>query len=255
MKLLRFGTSALSALRNFAFVLTARPLLGRSKTVHKINQVIIVRLTLTLAVIAFSLTGCLSKDGGSAEFSGEKPPAQNAPPVISGNPASGVVIGDPYSFEPNASDADGDTLTFSIENRPSWASFESGTGRLSGQPTLADVGVYSNVTISVSDGQANDSLTGFSITVDQAGLFSTTLSWVAPTQNADGSTLTDLAGYSVYWGTTPGQYTNSVRIDNPSVTTYVVDNLAAGTYEFVATAFNRTGVESGFSNPATKVLQ
>ncbi len=66
--------------------------------------------------------------------------------------------------------------------------------------------------------------------------------------------MTDLAGFKLYWGTTPGSYTNTVTIDNPSVTTYVVDNLTAGTYEFVATAFNSTGVESRYSSPATKVL-
>jgi len=70
----------------------------------------------------------------------------------------------------------------------------------------------------------------------------------------DGTPLTDLAGYKLYWGTTPGSYPNSVTIDNPSVTTYVVDNLAPGTYEFVATSYNASGVESRYSGAATKVI-
>ena len=86
-------------------------------------------------------------------------------------------------------------------------------------------------------------------------LGSATLSWTAPTENEDGTPLTDLAGYKIYWGTTPGSYTDNATIDNPSVTTYIVENLAPGTYEFVATAFNSTGVESRFSGTATKTIQ
>ena len=82
-----------------------------------------------------------------------------------------------------------------------------------------------------------------------------TLNWTAPTENEDGSPLEDLSGYRIYWGATPGNYPNSVTIDNPGLTTYVVDNLAPGTYEFVATSFNAAGVESGYSNAATKTVQ
>ena len=82
-----------------------------------------------------------------------------------------------------------------------------------------------------------------------------TLNWTAPTENEDGTPLTDLAGYRIYWGTTPGSYPDSVTLDNPGLTTHVVENLAPGTYEFVATSFNTAGVESSYSNPATKTVQ
>lgn len=87
------------------------------------------------------------------------------------------------------------------------------------------------------------------------GSDSVTLNWTPPTHNEDGSPLIDLAGFRIYWGTTPGSYPNSVTIGDPSATTYVVDNLSPGTYEFVATAFNTSGVESAYSSPATKVVQ
>jgi len=178
----------------------------------------------------------------------------NSPPQISGTPTPSINANNSYSFTPTASDPDGDNLTFSISGQPSWASFDASTGELSGTPGDADVGVYSDIVISVSDGQADASLAAFSISVEAISLGSATLSWTAPTQNEDGTDLTDLDGFKLYWGTTPGTYPNSVTIDNPTVTTYIVENLAPGTYEFVATAFNAAGVESRYSGTATKVI-
>jgi hypothetical protein len=179
----------------------------------------------------------------------------NSPPTIGGSPTTDVNVGQNYSFTPTASDPDNDTLSFTESGLPSWASFDDTTGKISGTPDAGDVGVYSNISITVSDGQADDTLGPFTITVQAISLGSVTLSWTAPTQNEDGSELTDLDGYKLRWGTTPGSYPNSVTIDNESVTTYVVDNLSPGNYEFVATSFNTSGVESRYSSPVTKVVQ
>lgn len=89
----------------------------------------------------------------------------NAAPLISGTPASSVQQGASYRFAPTASDADGDSLTFSIQNKPAWASFDVATGVLAGTPGNANVGTSSNIVISVSDGSAVSSLPAFSITV------------------------------------------------------------------------------------------
>lgn len=205
---------------------------------------------------ALALSGCLSSGEDTVELDGTSSPASgNAAPQISGSPSASIRIGDTYSFVPSAADPDGDALTFSIENKPTWASFDSATGRLSGQPTLGDIGNYSSILISVSDGQASVSLPRFAVSVSQVGAFTTTLSWMPPLENEDGSQLVDLAGYRVYWGAEPGSYTNSATITNPGITTYVVENLTAGTYVFVATAFNAAGVESMFSNSVTKTFQ
>ena len=180
--------------------------------------------------------------------------AVNTAPQISGTPPTSVLQDQSYTFTPGASDADGDTLIFSVSGMPSWANFNTTTGRLRGTPGVGDVGVYTNIIISVSDGQASISLPSFSISVEAVSLGSATLSWTAPTQNEDGTQLTDLAGYKLYWGTTPGSYPNSVTINNPTVTTYLVENLTPGTYEFVATSYNTLGVESRYSGFATKVI-
>ena len=178
----------------------------------------------------------------------------NSPPTISGTPPASVTVGESYDFLPSASDADGDTLTFGISNAPAWASFDTATGSLQGAPGAGDVGVYSNIVITVDDGTAQASLAAFSITVDAIAVGTATVSWVPPTENEDGSALTDLAGFHVYWGKTSGSYSNNVTINNPGITSYMIENLSPGTYFFVATAFSSTGVESNFSNEASKTI-
>ena len=73
-----------------------------------------------------------------------------------------------YNFQPSGADPDGDTLTYSVPEPPSWATFNTSTGRLSGTPSAAQAGTYSNIVIRVSDGTASASLPAFSITVAQS---------------------------------------------------------------------------------------
>ena len=221
------------------------------------------RKFVTLAAIfaLISLSGCLESEsdpqldstnaGTNTPGTGTNtPPPSNSPPTISGSPSSAVTVDEAYSFVPTASDPDGDALTFEIRNKPGWASFNTGTGEISGTPTIAHVGIYSNISISVTDGQASATTPGFSVEVSQVQLGSVTLSWTAPTQNSDGSALSDLAGYKIYYGTSEGIYPHKISIDTSGTTTYVVENLAPDTYFFVATAVNSKGMESDFSAPA-----
>lgn len=181
-------------------------------------------------------------------------PPPNTAPTISGTPPGTVLQDTAYSFTPTASDADGDPLVFMIASSPPWAAFDAATGALTGTPTAADVGTYTGITIGVSDGQAAAQLPVFSISVQAVALGSATLTWVAPTQNTDGSPLTDLAGYRISWGQQSGVYGSSVDVMNPGITSYVVDNLVPGTYYFVVKAINGQGTDSDFSNEATKTV-
>ena len=105
------------------------------------------------------------------------------------------------------------------------------------------------------DAGASASLGPFVIQVLQVGPRSAELGWIPPTENSDGSPLTDLSGYVVYWGTTKGNHSSSVTLENPGLTTYVVENLAPGqTYYFVVTAYNEAGLESDDSNEASKTI-
>jgi hypothetical protein len=181
--------------------------------------------------------------------------SSNNPPTISGTPPTTATVATQYSFTPTASDADGGTLAFSIVNRPSWATFSATTGRLQGTPGAQHVGTTTGIVITADDGEATASLAAFNVTVQAVAVGSATLTWTPPTTNTDGSPLTNLAGYKIYWGPSQGNYPSSVTLNNPGLTSYVVGNLAPGTYFFVATALNSAGVESTFSAAASKAIQ
>jgi hypothetical protein len=107
-----------------------------------------------------------------------------------------------------------------------------------------------------SGGSASNSTTGTSspstasgTTVGAAG--TATLTWVAPTENANGTAITDLAGYTVYYGTNPSDLTQSVEVSGGTSTTASVTGLPAGTYYFAVSAYNSMGADSEQSNVAS----
>ena len=85
--------------------------------------------------------------------------------MISGVAATAVTAGQNYQFTPKASDPAGRALTFSIANKPSWATFSTTTGALSGTPTTAQTGSYPSIGITVSNGTTSAALAAFGITV------------------------------------------------------------------------------------------
>lgn len=83
---------------------------------------------------------------------------------------------------------------------------------------------------------------------------SATVSWSAPATREDGSALTDLSGFKVYYGTSPDNLSSTVTLNGASVTSYEIDNLSAGTYYFVVTAVDSTGSESPSSSMVSKTI-
>jgi len=178
----------------------------------------------------------------------------STPPRISGSPARAVTAGYAYSFQPTASDPNGLRLVFAISNKPAWASFNAATGALTGTPAAASTGTYSNIAITAHDGYQKAVLPSFSIVVQPPSpatppsvprsTGSATLAWQPPSQNTNGSMLTDLAGYHIYYGTAPSNLAQTVDVPNPGVTRYVMSGLAAATWYFQMTAYDRNGMES-----------
>ena len=178
----------------------------------------------------------------------------NSAPTISGTPVTMAKISLPYSFQPSASDPDGDKLTFEIKSKPDWATFDVNTGRLEGTPPAGSNGTFNGVQIIVSDGKTTTAMNAFSISVVDPVVGSAELAWQPPTTNEDGTPLADLSGYVIRYGKTAGALDKSVRITNAGTTMYVVDNLIEGTWYFSLSSVNASGVESRPTGYVSKTI-
>jgi hypothetical protein len=196
--------------------------------------------TLTVSGSSSGSSSSQSTGGGSAKL------------AIGGTPPTTATVGSAYSFQPTVSAPGGETVTFNVYNKPAWATFNSATGRLYGTPSASNIGTYRWVQVAASCGGYTSWLSAYTITVSASSTTPTTgsvtVSWMPPTQNTNGTTLTNLAGYNIYYGTSGSSLNNVVKLTNPGLTTYVLSNLAAGTWYFAMTAVNSIGQESPRSN-------
>ena len=181
-------------------------------------------------------------------------PEENLPPSISGTPPTDAREDETYSFIPLATDPENDELSFSISNQPSWLSFDTATGVLSGAPNEADIGLYTDIEIIVTDGEAETSLPSFDLTVHST---SATLSWAAPVTREDGSPLpfSEIGGYKVYAGTNEADLDLLVNLSDPEALEYEVTDLSPGTHYFAVTVYNTEDNESDFSDVVNKAIQ
>ena len=240
---------------------------------QKISQIATRSGLAGLIVIAWVLGGCsgsgvqVTSNGPTTSAAAGTPAAPGTPATpgtppaaaitVAGSPAASVIAGTAYSFQPTVSGAKA-AVTFSITGRPAWASFNAATGALAGTPTAAEVGSTGSITITASDGSSSASLSPFAIQVEAAVAGSTTgtaaLAWAAPTHNTDGSPITGLAGYHIYYGTDQSAPSQTVDVPGATATSYVVKALAPGTYYFTVVAYNSLGVDSTESNVAVKTI-
>lgn len=224
-----------------------------------------------LAMTTIITAGCGGGGGGgsasAADNSGSSGSGSsasgNAAPTITGAPSTQANVGSAYSLAPQANDADGDTLAFSIQNKPTWAQFNTATGQLTGTPAAQDA--TSDIVITVSDGKATASLPAFSITVGTASSGSSTgssapsgpgvaLSWNVPTRTVDGETLQDLAGYRIHYGTNQNALVSSIEVQSSGSNNFSVQNLRPGTYYFAVRAVAANGAESELSNIISRTV-
>ena len=83
---------------------------------------------------------------------------------------------------------------------------------------------------------------------------SATLSWYAPTSNTNGSALTDLSGYRIYYGPSESDLNESVQITSVGIQTYVIENLQPGTWYFAIQTLTSQGTESALSGIVAKTI-
>lgn len=202
----------------------------------------------------YATPGSASPDAPSVTAPSTPPATSASAPAISGSPQTTARSGVAYVFQPTATVPAGATATFSISGKPSWASFDATNGRLSGTPGTSDVGNYGNIAITVASGSLSASLAPFGILVSPAQNNSATLSWTPPTQNTDGTTLTNLAGYRIYYGTSADSLTQSIQVTNPGLTSYTIGNLNSGTYYFAISAYTQAGVEGERTTVGSKTM-
>jgi len=79
---------------------------------------------------------------------------------------------------------------------------------------------------------------------------SNTLHWTAPTTNTDGSPLTDLSGYTIWWGLVGNSVSTQTAVTNPAATSFVITPSAPGTYAYTIVACNAAKL---CSTPSTSV--
>lgn len=199
-------------------------------------------------------SGVVTTPPNTSGSTGTTTPQSNSAPQISGTTVSAVKANDLFSFKPAVADADGDQLSFQIQNKPVWATFNTVTGQLSGTPKTEHAGTFANIVISVTDGVASAAMPAFSIAVTQAVVNSAKLTWTPPTTNTDGSGLSDLAGFTIVYGTSQSALDQSVRIDNATASSWSMDNFPSGTYYFAVKAFTNSGAESALSSVVSKVF-
>ena len=80
------------------------------------------------------------------------------------------------------------------------------------------------------------------------------LSWVKPTQNTDGSTLTNLKGYRILYGTSASNLNYSQSVNSATATSASVAALGAGTWYFAVRAVNTAGAESDNSAVVSRTI-
>ncbi len=80
------------------------------------------------------------------------------------------------------------------------------------------------------------------------------LSWNAPTSNTDGTPVTALTGYHVYYGNTQGSMTQSVAVNGAATTSYEITGLTSGTWYFSVAADATDGTQSAPSDIGSKTI-
>lgn len=178
----------------------------------------------------------------------------NRAPTISVEAAAYARAGESFELRPNAVDSDGDQLTFSAQNLPAWATFDSTSGRITGTPAASDVGEYEAITITVADATHRAATSPFSISVIGAATGVATLKWETPPVKVDGSPLDDLAGYRIVYGRTADDLDHSVFVQDPAQTSFEFTTLEKGIWYFAVIGVSANGLEGPASTPMMKSI-
>lgn len=199
------------------------------------KRIIPISLMLTI------LPGCLTV---TAPEQSNNDSSMNKAPSISGAPNTSAKVGSYYNFLPNASDNEGDDLTFSISNKPTWATFDERTGEMFGTPDKEMI--HNNIEITVTDGEHRTSLSQFEIDVQASPKYSVEISWEKATENTDGSSLSNISKYKVSYGKSINQQDQITYFD-ASQSNGIINDLEPGEYYFSMSTITENSLVSDAS--------
>ena len=144
--------------------------------------------------------------------------------------------------------------------RVSWLNDRGGEGTADGTDSwqTSDIALElgdNTVTVTAEDTSGAKTNRRIRIKRESGRKGSATLAWTAPTTRVDGSPLTNLAGYKIFYGRMTGVYDYEIAIDNPGVVTYVVEDLTSGDWYFTVDAYDAYGLESDRSNEVLRNIR
>jgi putative Ig domain-containing protein/fibronectin type III domain protein len=216
----------------------------------------------------FALCFCYASGGSNDSATTAMPAAvdvpaisNNAPPTIVLASVEAAQVGATFDYQPVTQDPESDTLRFTAINLPSWASFDSTSGRISGTPGSNDAGLYESISITVADATHLVVTAPFSIVVNPAlnpalelGSGVASLQWEAPPSKVSGEPLDDLAGYRILYGRSSSDLDHSVMIPDPATTSYQLSTLTPGVWYFAVVAVSADGLEGPPTTFASKSI-
>jgi hypothetical protein len=185
-----------------------------------------IRNVVLCSLLTFGLAACGAGEGSSS--SGIASVASDSTPSLV-TPSIGVIDRTSDTGAPSA-----DTTETNV----------AANTTLHDTPVSATTPASSSTTVASATAPVTDPVP---VSGTNPGSGTATLDWMPPTANTDGSVLSNLAGYTVYYGTSPDNLTQSVKIANPGLSAYTVSNLPSGTWYFAVTSYSSTGVESSRS--------
>lgn len=224
--------------------------MGKRRTAKQPQLSKLAVLTIAFAFLAGGCSGSSSQNpDDSVATAGTTPAGQSG----SQSGSSGQGSGDTPSITLSAStlvvDAGGSVnLTWNATDTDSCTASGGWSGTLDASGSQSVGPLSTGTTFSLScTGPGGSVLEMISVSV----IGPVQLSWVAPDENVDGSTLVDLAGYRIYFGTDSRSYSDMVELGAPTVTSHTL-SLASGDYYVAMTALDADGNESGYSNEVIK---
>jgi len=213
------------------------------------HYVVTQYVLITILALALSACGSGSGPGASADISGKSISLSITSPASGGNvetPDETVVLS-------GTADSTTGIVAVSWVNDRGWQGKASGTESWKTGSIPLEMG-RNAITVTAEDSSGATTSRTVVIKRESGGTGSVTLSWTAPTARTDGSPLTNLAGYKIFYGRMSGIYDYQIDIANPGIVTFVIENLVSGDWYFALAAYDSNGLESDRSNEVLREI-